>query len=114
MEAAATPAIRRRFDVRLPGQRRFVIVTTWNEASGIRYSRRRDGVCRNGQTQNQRTSMSGSLTSVKRKQGWMFASGVGVAAVPIAVQVIAALVIWNDTNPKAFPMADDAIDSKAF
>jgi hypothetical protein len=58
--------------------------------------------------------MSGSETSVRRKQRWMFASGIGVAAVPIAVQVIAAIVIWTDTAPKAFPLADDAIDSKAF
>jgi hypothetical protein len=56
----------------------------------------------------------GDVTSVKRRQRWMFASGIGVAAVPIAVQVIAALVIWNDTGSKAFPLADDAIDSKAF
>jgi hypothetical protein len=58
--------------------------------------------------------MSGSETSVRRKQSWMFASGIGVAAVPIAVQVIAAIVILTDTAPKAFPMADDVIDSMAF
>jgi hypothetical protein len=58
--------------------------------------------------------MSGSATSVRQKQRWMFASGIGVAAVPIAVQVIAAIVIWTDRAPKAFPMADDVIDSMAF
>jgi hypothetical protein len=58
--------------------------------------------------------MSDQAASVKRKQLWMFASGTGVAAIPIAVQVIAAMVIWNDTDRKAFPLADAAIDSKAF
>ena len=38
--------------------------------------------------------MSCSIESVKRKQRRMFATGVGVASIPIAVRVLAVVAIY--------------------